>query len=359
MSKFAYHRIGTPSWLNELVKQGRFDWLKLLDPPAGHSSPFPGPKVIGRIYVPDGEANSLIWLGKRGAEEWYGRVSPKMLAASYVWCWELPNEPQPIENHAFRLELSIFTQRAAELMHADGLKAVVGCFSQGTPELQVADSESTAVQDLAPVFEVGDYLGLHEYGMSPMQQDAEWHCLRHRFLTAEMRRLGIRIPPILITEAGIDAPRGWKKFCNEEDYWAQLYWYDRELERDSDVLCFTPFTVGPTPDWDDFEITERLAVRMATAMSCRPAQSEPISAGIGEWLGDIGQSEIIPQNRNAALWKALYKAGASPISREYTRVQDSTTYVAQIGYDPSHDEQIVAWCKYGDWGNVKLARRKN
>lgn len=269
MGKFAPHVINTPGWLPSIWRS--FGWIKYVHPPA--HDPHPDLRTIARVYIPDGETNAMIMRREAGAEEWWRAVGATMRARPWVHAWELPNEPV-VGTREQCQALAAFTVRAVQLMRDAGLRCVTGQFARGTPELAAANPAECYLRELAPVFALGDYLGLHQYGPYPMWQDAPWHALRHRQLLAELRTSGIRCPPILVTEGGIDHPGGWRWYTTESEYWAQLHWCDQEYSRDPEVLAWFPFTIGATPDWSAFEISEWLARHMAAEMAANPPEEE-------------------------------------------------------------------------------------
>ena len=83
--------------------------------------------------MPDGESNKLIRHGHAGGEEWFNHWRPFYESRPYVWCWEGPNEPQPMGDKSFRASLDGFTYRWTELMHQHGWKVAGMCWSVGWP----------------------------------------------------------------------------------------------------------------------------------------------------------------------------------------------------------------------------------
>jgi hypothetical protein len=273
-SKFALHHLGQPDETTKfLERRTPFVWRKQCAP--GGDNPTPNIKTIGRsLKLTDGQANAMIQKGAAGAEEWYNVVRGEMLAAPWVWCWELANEP-PTKTRQQCLNLALYTRRAVDLMHADGLKVGTGVFSVGTPQLAAANPAECFLVELGPVFYCGDYLILHQYWLKDPRQEAEWRQFRHRRLLAELRALGIPCKPLLLTEAGMDMPGGWRDSgISEPEYWAQLRDNDLALEHDHEVLCWTPFTNQPTRDWEPFVITAWLTAKIAEEVRARPPQEE-------------------------------------------------------------------------------------
>jgi len=273
-SKFALHHLGQPDDTTKVLeRQTPFAWRKQCAP--GGANPTPNIKTIGRVLtLTDGEANAMIAQGAWGAEIWYNRVRAQMLAARWVHCWELPNEPT-VETRLQCLNLGNFTRRAVDLMHADGLKLATGVFSRGTPQLAAANPNECYLRELAPCFSYGDYVALHAYWVRNPAQDAPWLQFRHRFLLAELAALEIPCKPLLLTEGGMDMPGGWKDAgITEAEYWTQLRDNDLALEADKAVLCWTPFTNQPTRDWETYVITAWLTAKIAEEVRARPPHEE-------------------------------------------------------------------------------------
>lgn len=110
-------------------------------------------------------------------------------------------------------------------------------------------------------------IGLHCYW--GRQGYTEWHALRYR--KAHEWTEGDH-PPFVISECGIDAieggPKGWKLWpMSGQQYLDQLKGYDTELAKDTYVIGGTPFTGGPTPDWNNFNTDELLGMMKLTPLA--------------------------------------------------------------------------------------------
>lgn len=274
MSKLTVHCQGTPGWMAEFVRRSGVQYIKMIDPP--RDNPFPGVRVIGRTYMPDGESNNMIRHGHAGGEAWFNHWRSFYESRPYVWAWEGPNEPQPMSDPSFRTSLDGFTYRWANLMRGRSWRTVGMCWGVGWPDEGHAAQMGGGVQAC-------DYLAVHEYSARQMQVGANWLCLRYRFTVQELKAAGYRVPPILITECGIDggvmgqqyARTGWKSYATEDEYLEQLKWYDSELMKDPIVEAAFPFTAGPNQDWIDFEITESLAMKLADHIANGTEPPEP------------------------------------------------------------------------------------
>lgn len=259
-SKLGLHFQGLPPWHVDVVNRSRLGWVKLIDP--GGEYPYARPvNVIGRLWLGgDHVEQGYVDRGAAGADAYFDRLRDRYLAAPWVTVWEGPNEPRPYWSDL--VNLNAFCARWVERMHGIGLKAAVGSLSVGRPDTDHAPA-------LRGALEVADYLALHEYAQPTMQTDATWLCLRYRRTIAELRAAGCRVPPILITECGIDGgavtPQrevekrpgvGWRGFCDWGAYQEQLAWYDTEICRDAEVVAATPFVWGANGDWASFGLEE-------------------------------------------------------------------------------------------------------
>lgn len=275
MSKLSLQAIRIPPWLGEIAPALKS--LKLVDPP--QDNPWPGVQTIIRTPDHDGMQNRFIHLGADGADAWWLTYGPFFRARAWAWAVEVGNEPDTSESAL--PAWAAFTRRAVDLLHEHDLRAVVGNFAVGTPQLKRADPTSRAWEIIAPALEGADYLGLHEYGPQSMTDSYNWFALRHRLAAEELAALGVTMPRVLITECGIDGGnrQGWRAFADsEEHYLAQLGWYNGALGEDEYVEAAYLYTAGPTWDWESFEITERIARAVASWGGVALLSTPPIIA---------------------------------------------------------------------------------
>ena len=215
--------------------------------------------------MPDHESNALIWKGAAGADDWFALWLQWMRRRGYAYAFESPNEPQPMANATFRHNLDDFTVRLAHLFTVERLRLVAHNWSVGWPNLGHAPDFANSITAL---HNAGFFMGLHEYSAPAMWDTKGYHCLRYRRTVAELREVGVPIPKILIGETGIDGgviqrPKtGWRDYATEDEYLAQLAWYDAELMRDDYILAATIFTVCGW-DWHSFNVDESLAMKLA------------------------------------------------------------------------------------------------
>lgn len=340
-----------PGWLKEHVARSGARYVKIMDPDKGEAEPF-GPDVtyVGRLYW-DGEPDKeLVKRGEDGADAWYDMAIPRIEAASWVHYWEGPNEPVcQTEQQAHAL--ADFESWRAYRLSVRGFGSVAYSFSTGNPPYLAL------WRILGSALEHTDYLGLHEYGMRRMDLDG-WHLLRYRKVIAALRKAGHRVPPILITETGIDyngdpENDGWRaQGISQMDYVAQLAAYDQELQKDAEVVAAMPFTwmdIG----WPSFAMDRFTSHLLSSYMREQNAASAPFE----QRLGDTMQQYVIPQNRAAAFYRYGRAHGWEPISCEADVHLDGAVYRAQVWYDQVR--QIIVYTELGNWAGVRHFDREN
>ena len=262
MSKLSWHLQNIPGWAQQVINS---EYVKLIDPPS--TNLFPGRKVIGRVYIPDEETNAMMAKGAVGVAEWWPRVAPMMLTRKYVWAWCLPNEPQPVSNWNFCNALADFTIEAARVMHSYDLKVLGGELAEGNPGGATDTERANLFCAIARGLAVCDYWSQHAYWVPdgyphPEAGYNQWHALRYQMNRGYARARGIKLPPVLLTEAGWDygivgKPReGWIGKADWSTYFTDLKRFDADLMADLDCLTATPFVSGANLDWWKFEIGE-------------------------------------------------------------------------------------------------------
>lgn len=136
------------------------------------------------------------------------------------------------------------------LMHAAGLRAVVGNFSVGTPDLPTW----AAYRPMLDEMQDGDWLGLHEYWSDSVDVSNVWHVGRWRLVPALD---GIQIA---VTECGRDRAEnrgeaGWRRTCNADQFLADLRAYNAILMQQDRILGATVFGGGRIySDWTAFDV---------------------------------------------------------------------------------------------------------
>ena len=274
-------------------------WIKIIDPPAENR--WPGLRVVGRVYMPDNDSNALVARGAAGADEWFRFCQPSFARCPWVFAWEAPNEPQPVADLAFCHQLSAFTIRLAELMHGAGLRIVGGNLSEGNPGGNEAERRDR-FQAIARGLTHCDYWSQHCYWVldypHPEAGMNEWHAFRYRMNERYADEAGIILPPLLITECGVDGgvvgrpKRGWRTFCRDRaHYMAQLAMFDAELAKDPHVLTATVFTAGPM-GWEDFEVDREMNDMINAHIQALGGSYAPAAPNTPPALGDLLKAEF-------------------------------------------------------------------
>jgi hypothetical protein len=252
----------------QFVERARPGLLKILDSFSGAAEVkrlSPETQIIGRAYLAsqpmDGDP-------VQRAREWWDRTRNLVLDNPAVDYWEGYNEPiiQTVELMGWYAQ---FEAERVRLLASEGSKACIGNFSVGNPDLALWPAFYPAI-DAALAH--GGILGLHEYG-TPMQQLFDeaagegWLAGRYRKVYRQHLIPSGRPIRLAITECGVDVipPVGWKNHFTEDEYLAQLQWYDRLIREDDYVIGATIFALE-IPGWWSFDIApivDRLAEYVA------------------------------------------------------------------------------------------------
>jgi len=353
-SKLCTHWQGVPSWANQI----KTPWQKVIDP--GGVDSWPGTKTIGRLWLEDDNQinENYVAKGAAGADAYFARCLPKFQQSPWIHCWELANEPQPMSDLNFVKAFAAYSSKAVDLMHNAGLKVCIISGGVTWPRVEQISLFRDALQK-------ADYWSLHLYAAPTMQSpNPDDFALHHRPLIAKLKADGIRVPPLLITEAGLDGGCigqggcGWKALgLSREQYQGQLAWFDSELLKDPEVLCATIFTGGPQSMWSSFEVDEQLARWMAAR---HVTGGEVNLAELESFLGNECQKTIVPLNPASAFQKFAQPRGWLPAGIVPDIMYNGVMYSVQP-YRSANDTsvQYILWAKTGDWGNVKYFIRRN
>ena len=215
----------------------------------------------------------------------------------WVDYWEGWNEPDPgLE----RMEwYARFEQERVRLLASYGLRAAVGGFSTGVPEM---DEFALFIPAVATAQQHRGILSLHEYAAPditflfgdplpgyPAYPDRGSLMFRYRWYYRDiLEPAGLAIP-LVISEAGIDGlaaagyrpgppGQGWQDF---QEYWVeqgwgqtgveafirQLNWYDNGVRQDGYVIGFCIFTAGGAERWVSYDVNPILPELAAYVVS--------------------------------------------------------------------------------------------
>jgi hypothetical protein len=239
--------------------------------------------TIGRLSARD---QTYVGSPEETARDFVAYQLERYLANPYVDYWEGWNEPDP---NLDRMEwYARFEAERVRLLAQHGLKAAVGGFATGVPEM---DEFELFVPAIETAKEYGGILSLHEYGAPdmmylygdplpgfPAYPDRGSLTFRYRWYYRDILEPRGLVIPLVISEAGIDGiiggrpgPEGdgWSDFS---EYWVQqglggtgveafinqLNWYDNGVREDGYVIGFTVFTAGGIGHWQEYSIDDIL-----------------------------------------------------------------------------------------------------
>jgi hypothetical protein len=207
---------------------------------------------------------------------------PQLVQHPYVDYWEGWNEPDP---NLDRMDwYARFEAERVRQLAAHGLRAAVGGFSAGVPEL---DEFALFVPAIEAAQAHDGILTLHEYAAPdltflygdplpgyPTYPDRGPLLFRYRWFYRDVLEPRGLVVPLVISEAGIDGilgnrpgPQGlgWQDF---QAFWVQqgwgpdgqtaflnqLQWLDNEARQDDYVIGYALFTAGGGRAWDTYEL---------------------------------------------------------------------------------------------------------
>lgn len=236
--------------------------------------------TIGRLTARD---QTYVGEPEETARDFVAYQLEQYLANPYVDYWEGWNEPDP---NLDRMDwYARFEAERVRLLAQHGLKAAVGGFATGVPEMDEFELFLPAIET---AIEHGGILSLHEYGAPdmmflygdplpgfPTYADRGPLNFRYRWYYRDILEPRGLVLPLVISEAGIDGiiglgrpgpgGHGWADFS---DYWVQqglggsgveafinqLNWYDNGVREDGYVIGFTVFTAGGIAQWKEYDI---------------------------------------------------------------------------------------------------------
>jgi len=185
------------------------------------------------------------------AQEFVNRWRPEMQAIKEAVGPEVAFEGYNEVGGSEAANYNAFECERLRLMHALGLRCVVGNFAVGNPPWEQWPTYGGMLNALRP----GDFLGLHDYWAVPADIDDPYYCGRWR-LCAELKSV-----PIVVTECGRDyiedrKRRGLWPGCAWREagisaaaYLEELRRYDEFIGQYPNVLGATIFTEGSNSSW--------------------------------------------------------------------------------------------------------------
>jgi hypothetical protein len=297
--------------------------------------------------------------GAAGADAYFNRCLPKFRESPWVKVWQGPNEPQPMSDLNFVKAFAAFDSRMIDLMHGVGLLYCSGTWGVTWPRVEqimlFRDSMLKA-----------DYMSMHLYSAPTMQSNnQDDFALHHRPIIAKLKAEGVRVPPLLITEAGLDGGCsgqggcGWKTIfpsVSREQYQTQMSWFNTEVCKDTDLLAAFFFTGGPKSEWVSFEVDEVLA-RWIMSTHASPVT---FPVGLEQFLGNEVQKTITPLTPSAAFERYAAPRGWLAVGRGIDVTYNGVSYSAQPYRDlVNRNTQHIVWAVTGKWDQVYHFDRPN
>ena len=317
----------TQLWL-QTQGHGYADWVvahakalggvKLLNPQYGDWRKFAdaGVPILGRMVWPNDSDKRHVADGAIGAERWFADFWPTARQCSGITLWEGPNEPETW-TIADAQRLDAFTARLADLYHDNGLRLVGLNYSTGHPEFALWQHLGNA---LAKV----DYLGRHSYTVAEpwFDRDEWWHAYRLVEDVKAIRAAGLRVPPIILGETGIDragdpAMDGWRaRGVDRNTYTTLLVQYALRLgSLVPELAAVAPFTWLST-GWPSFDIDQATSAMLVAKWQPVAAEPGPLPAITDTYL-EQARGYKVPINPDGALAKSMMAAGQLPASDEF------------------------------------------
>lgn len=189
-------------------------------------------------------------------------ISPELQDGRVVDYWEICNEPDPPQAAGYRrlAELMIECMEKAE---RHGLKLGLFALNAGTPEWdEMQAMVETGVFGRAR--QGGHILTLHEgvFGSQPIDQwwghqipgspvvaGAGALCFRYRYLY-HLLKMRNEVVPLVVSEIRFS---GAGNRISVDEVVRRARWYDEEFAKDYYAWAFCPFTIGPSPGWEEHD----------------------------------------------------------------------------------------------------------
>lgn len=241
----------------------------------------PDTVIICRRFAEPSEQQSYIDAGVSGGRRW-ANVAADQYASVATVCrqyghqpyLESVNEPPLNPYDSAPRQLAIFTEGFADEADRRGFVPVTLCLSVGQPEGDEATRQYLWDQlepALEATFAASGVVGMHPYGRPPAMDapDSVYYFGRPRYDRDRFWPTKYRQLRFIYGETGLDGgtlqpppPKesaGWKAFLkdgegnpNAAEMARQLRWAVAEINADPGIIGMTPFTHGPTGDWESF-----------------------------------------------------------------------------------------------------------
>jgi hypothetical protein len=237
-----------------------------------------------------------------------------------------------------------FEAEVIRLLAQDGFDSIALNASVGWPKIE-------HWQFYQETLATAQYIGLHEYGWPAENAEGQdlclfpWHVLRYRKAREEIRRLGYRLPRILITELGWEGAlvnighRGFRMpGVDQLGYLNWLKWYDRSC--DPEVAYCSLFETGAQEKWKEMDLVGS-QVQGAAEEYVRNSFSAPITAPDAEVTQLKAMLAIQPATQKACL------------ERGYTFLREAynagDTHARSLAWNPAVNKYIGLWLDAKTW----------
>jgi len=260
----------------------------LIDPDVlGTYNPFPGVHAMGRLVFAGDPDLALIQQGAMGARQYVAMCAPRQDACPWIRLWQAPNEPStgnsedPNDLDPMKW-LTEFTVELVRLNRQRGIDTGVGVFGTSHPSGPKANPMPPITRKweiFGPACHEAAVLVEHEYGMDTLNStpENEWHIGHYKRGVKALQDAGFRVPPIWITEHGIDRgggaeTDGWrvKLGGDEVEYMRQLAMRGIAYSADPAVQIVTPF-VWLDWNWPSFTIVRSMSRRIVNHVVAKGA----------------------------------------------------------------------------------------
>lgn len=336
------------SWVIDHAR--KLGGVKLINPQYGDWRKFTdaGVPILGRMVWPNDSDKRHIQYGAAGADKWFADFWPTARKLGGIMLWEGPNEPVTWTIAAAQ-QLDAFTARLADLFHDNGLRLVGLNYSTGHPELALW-------QHLGEALAKVDYLGRHSYACEEpfFDRDHWWHEYRLVEDVEAIREAGLRVPPIILGETGIDRAGnpdadGWRaRGVDRNTYTTLLVQYALRLgSLVPELKVVAPF-VWLSTGWPSFDLDRDTSAMLVNKWQPVVGEPQPIADAKPptELIRNAAWAlRCIPYNPDAAFAKYAREHGlGAPLTIEAYGQVDGYALQAFVGG--------IVYAKVGDWENV-------
>jgi hypothetical protein len=169
-----------------------------------------------------------------------------------------------------------FLLRFVALASSAGFKPVVGSISVSNPGGDLDTEAVPALREILPAIQAAAAAGggwsYHAYTNTGVPGDPSEPYLALRYRIYLDRIPELRGIPLLLTEGGFDLggnpdTDGWREHLSPAAYLGWLAWFDAEVNRDSDVVGVTLFSVGA--GWPSFDLGHVVDALRDEIVACR------------------------------------------------------------------------------------------